>query len=140
MINWRFLPWSACTHTNKLFISEKINKTKPTAVPTNVSVNCFRVRKHPLHQLQDIRETGEAAARLEASPGLLCCLCERRLQSGNPPLAQRAGPPGPHNSPGFGALPEKPNPVKLLKTKQLELMRSATCGLTLRTAWVPPLI
>lgn len=27
MINWRFLPWSACTHTNKLFISEKINKT-----------------------------------------------------------------------------------------------------------------
>lgn len=59
---------STCTRTNKHFISKMINKTKSTAVPTNVSVNCFRVRKHPLHQLQDIMG---CAARLEASLGVL---------------------------------------------------------------------
>lgn len=80
---------STCTRTNKHFISKMINKTKSTAVPTNVSVNCFRVRKHPLHHFR---------ISWDVLPGwkhlLACCLYERKLQSGNPPLAQRAGPVG----------------------------------------------
>lgn len=78
MINWRFLPQSACTHTNKHFISKMINKTKPTAVPTNVSVNCFRVRKQPLHQLWDIRETGEV---LPGWKHLLACALSPREEA-----------------------------------------------------------
>lgn len=56
MTNWRLLPQSTSTHTNKHFISRMISKTKPTAVTANVSVNCFRVRKHPAHNLQATRE------------------------------------------------------------------------------------
>lgn len=80
---------STCTHTNKHFISKTINKTKSTAVPANVSVNCFRVRKHPLHQPQDLRDVLPGWEHLLAR-----CLSQRKLQSGNSPLAKRAGPAG----------------------------------------------
>lgn len=82
---------STCTHTNKHFISKTINKTKSTAVPTNVSVNCFRVRKHPLYQLQDIMGYHGLSGWKHL---LACCLHQRKLQSRNSPLAQRAGPAG----------------------------------------------
>lgn len=107
MINWRSLQQSACTHTNKHFISKMINKTKPTAFPTNVSVNCFRARKHPLHQmLQEIRETREVLRGWEHLLG--CELPLPEAVEGKLFPRPRAGPGGPCSSAGFGALPENP--------------------------------
>lgn len=95
---------STCTHTNKHFISKTINKTKPTAVPMNVSVNCFRVRKHPLHQLQDIMGCN---ARLEASLGVLPRSEEAAEWKFSPCPKGRScwHISGSCSSPGFGSWP-----------------------------------
>lgn len=82
---------STCAHANKHFISNTINKTQSTAVPTNVSVNCFRVRKALCTSFRIPRD---------ALPGWKLPWRDapgrggRRVGSGNSPLAQRAAPAG----------------------------------------------
>lgn len=128
--------WSACTHTNKHFITKIINKTKPTAIPTNVSVNCFRVRKHSPHQLQDIRETGEVLLGWKHLLGCVLPLQEEiaEWKSSACPKGRSCWPlsaAGFCSSPGFGALPENPS-CEMLQSKAAGV--NASCHVKAQSA------
>lgn len=79
------------SRTHKHFISKTINKTKATAVAMNASVfKLLQAEKKTL--CINFRILGRLGRSCWAGSisWIVCCLCKRRLQSGNPPLSQRA--------------------------------------------------